>query len=151
MGTPGNGSIKALYPNGFIENDAIKFVYAKKTHSRDEMYFVVDSENEGLVVFAGDLMFAPLSEMSADIQINFDKMVTIDVVKKYKVLKELYEKFPEVKKVFVGHSGTALTRDDLKSYIGAMEKEPYKSYMKEFIAEMRKKADKYERIIGGFQ
>ncbi len=147
QGTPSFGSVEALYPNGFIENENIKFVNVGRTHSRDEMYYVVDSENEGLVIFAGDLMFAPLTELDAPTQVTFDKGFTIDVVKKYIVLKEMYEKYPELKKIFVGHSRTPLTRENLKEYIDAMGKEPYTSYMKEFISELRKRVDEYEKIV----
>lgn len=147
MGTDLFGSIESLYPNGFIENENITYVNVSKTHSRDEMYYVIDSGNEGLVIFAGDLMFAPVEEMPVEVSINFDKMVTIDVVRKYIVLKEMYDKYPAVKKIFVGHSGIAITKEGLKKYLKMMKSGVYLDYMNEFVKDMKKKIETYEKII----
>lgn len=147
MGTDLFGSIESLYSDGFIENENITYVNVSKTHSRDEMYYIIDSENEGQVIFAGDLIFAPVEEMPAEVSINFDKMVTIDVVRKYMVLKEMYDKYPAVKKIFVGHSGTAITRAGLKKYLEMMKSGVYLDYMDEFVKDIKKKIEMYEKII----
>lgn len=147
MGMALFGSLEALYPQGFIEKENITYVKVSRTHSRDEMYYVVDSENEGLAIFAGDLMFAPVEELPAEVSINFDKMATLDVIKKYQVLSEMYEKYPQLNKIYVGHSGTAITREGLKKYLEMMSSKVYQDYMKEFVDELKKKGKEYEIMI----
>lgn len=150
-GTCTFGSIESLYPDNYIENENISYVDVSKTHSRDEMYYLVDSENIGLCIFVGDLMFASVDEMPGEVSINFDKKVTIDIIRKYVILKEIYNKYPQVKNIFIGHSPNPMARDGLKKYIEMLEKEPYLSYIKEFTEELKEKASEYEKIVGKIQ
>jgi len=142
------GNIESLYPNNCIEDENIRFVNVSRTHSRDEMYYLIDSQNEGLCLFAGDLMFASVEELPAEFSIEFDKKVTLDIVKKYKVLHDIYTKYPQLDTIFLSHSPNPMTREGLKNYLQMLEQEPYVSFMAEFIAELKQKASDYEGILG---
>lgn len=147
VGTKDFGTIEALCPEGFIEDENIKFQNINRTHSRDEMIYIIDSENQGKVAFIGDLIFAPLSEIPPEQAVMFDKAFTIDIVKKYLVLKELFEKNPDMQKLFVGHSATPISYEELKAQIKALESPVYKEAMKEFIQQLQEKTEKYKKLL----
>jgi len=147
IGTKDFGGIEALYPNGYIENENIKFQNINRTHSRDEMIFIIDSENEGKVAFVGDLIFAPLSEVPAEQAVMFDKGFTIDIAKQYLVLKELFEGEPDIQKLFVGHSATPITREEFASVLKAMESPVYQEAIKELVQDLEEKADRYRKLL----
>lgn len=147
VGTADFGAVEALYPDGYIENENIKFWNVNRTHSRDEMIYIIDSKNEGKVAFVGDLIWSPLSEIPAEQGVMFDQGFTIDVVKKYLVLKELFEKNPDFNKLFVGHSATPIESQELKRQIKALESPVYKKAMKEFIEELQRKVEKYKKLL----
>ena len=146
-GTSTFGMLGELYPDNYVENENIRFVNVSKTHSRDEMYYIVDSGNCGICYFVGDLMFGPVEEIPPEMSVGFDKQFTIDIVKKYRVLKEMYESCPDTAKLFVGHSQVALARDDLKKYIEMMENEPYLSAMKEYTRDLGDRVREYEEML----
>jgi len=147
VGTDDFGMVNALYPNGYIENEAIRFKNVNRTHSRDEMIYIVDSENQGKVAFIGDLLFAPLAELPAEQAVMFDKMATIDIGQKYFVLKDLFEKNTDIQKFFVGHSGTILDREEIADAIKAMESSVYKEAIKELVQQLEEKAEKYKNLL----
>ena len=142
------GNTESLYPDNYIEDENIRFVNVSKTHSRDEMYYLVHSQNQGLCLFAGDLMFASVEELPAEFSIEFDKRVTLDIVKKYKVLKGIYTDYPQLDAIFLSHSPNTMTRAGLKEYLQMLEQEPYVSFMEEFIEDLKQKASDYEGILG---
>lgn len=146
IGTKYYGSIEDLYPEGGIEDRNITFINANKAHSRDEMIYIVDSENEGKVAFVGDLIFAKLSEVPIEGVINFDTMAMIDPFKKYLILKGLYEKHRDIKKVYTGHSPNALSYKEFGEYIKALESIKYREFLKANLEEMKNRAVNYAKI-----
>jgi len=133
IGTPDFGAIEDLYPDGFIEDPNIQYQNVSRTHSRDEMVYIVDSANNGKVIFIGDLIFAPLSELPIENVVGFDTMCTINPKRKVAILKELYTKYPDIKMVVCGHSAKTLDRKELGEYIKALEGPVYQKFLKTVI------------------
>ena len=127
------GQIADLYPKGYIENEHIKYIETSSAHSRDEIVYLIDSENEGLVVFLGDLIFAPCSVVPVSNLIGFDTGFTINPIKKYLFLKKLAKDYPELSKAYVGHYNKPLSYNDLAQHVKDLESEEYQKFLSEFI------------------
>ncbi len=149
LGTPFYIETEQVYGQGFIEDPNIQFHYAFRAHSRDEMYFIVDSENAGKVGFLGDLIHSPVAEQPMQFIVGRDRLYTIDVFRKYEVLREIYEAHSDVEQFFVGHAARPLSRAELAENIRAMEGPEYRVLLKEFLAGGRATLERYERILNG--
>jgi len=145
VGTLDFGVIEDLYPNGYIEDENIKYQKVGKAHSRDEMIYIVDSENEGKIAFVGDLIWAPISEIPTEKVVIFDKGFSINVIKKYLFLEDLYDKDLDIEKLYVGHSGAFIDRQEFKKQLQALEGTEYKKLMREFIKEWEERIKEYKQ------
>ena len=111
------------------------------------MYFIIDSENEGKIGFLGDLIHSPVAEQPIQFIVGRDRLYTLDVFRKYEVLREIYEKHADVDKFYVGHAARTLTRTELADNLCAMEGEGYRPLLEEFIAAGRETLRRYESLL----
>ena len=133
IGTLDFGQINDLCPNGYIENEYIKWLETNSAHSRDELVYIIDSKNEGLIAFLGDLIFAPCSVLPIANLIGFDTGFTINPVKKYLLLKKLVRDYPNLSQAYIGHYNKPLSYDDLIQHIKDLESEEYQRFLKTFL------------------
>ena len=137
-----------LYPNGYVEDENIRYYYTYRAHSRDEMYFIIDSKNEGKVAFIGDLIHAPISERpNIDYHLRRDRVFCLNIFRKYINLKEIYEKHPDLEKIYAGHASGPMTYRDLGDYIKLLERKKYKAFMAEYIQRWKETLSEYEEML----
>ncbi len=147
LGTPYYIETEHVYDKGYVEDPNICFYYVYRAHSRDEMYFIIDSQNAGKVAFLGDLIHSPVAEQPIRFIVGRDRLYPLDVFRKYEVLREIYEKHDDVEQFFVGHAARPLTRAELADNLRAMEGEGYRPLLEEFIAGNRATLARYERLL----
>ena len=147
LGTPFYVETEHVYGQGYVEDPNIRFHYVFRAHSRDEMYFIIDSENEGKIGFLGDLIHSPVAEQPIQFIVGRDRLYTLDVFRKYEVLREIYEKHADVDKFYVGHAARTLTRTELADNLCALEGEGYRPLLEEFIAAGRETLRRYESLL----
>ena len=137
-----------IYPDGYIEDPNIRYYYAYRAHSRDEMYFIIDSENEGKVAFLGDLAHFPVFEHpNVNDHLYLDRTYTLNIFRKYSNLKEIHKNHPDLKKLYAGHAAAPMTYKDLEDYIAMLESKEYLDYQREYLNEMMKSLSEYEQVL----
>jgi glyoxylase-like metal-dependent hydrolase (beta-lactamase superfamily II) len=141
-------SMDDLYPDGFIEDENIRYYYAYRAHSRDETYYVIDTENEGKIAFIGDLVHFPLSQHPtlAD-HLFLDRTFCINIFRKYSNLRDIYEKHPDLDKIYAGHASAPMTRKELGDYLEMLRGTEYRGLMKEYIDEWKRTLSSYEEVL----
>lgn len=147
LGTPFYVETEQVYDKGFVEDPNIRFHYVFRAHSRDEMYFIIDSQNAGKVAFLGDLIHSPVAEQPIRFIVGRDRLYTLDVFRKYEVLREIYETHTDIDQYFVGHAARPLSRAELGENIRAMEGPEYRVLLDEFLAGSRATLQRYERLL----
>lgn len=147
LGTPFYLLTEDLYPNGYIEDENIRYYYTYRAHSRDEMYFIIDSQNEGKVAFLGDLIHTSVAEKPLAYHLERDQRYTIDIFRKYINLKEIYEKNPDLKKVYTGHASRPMTYEEFGDTIKALERKQYRALMTEYIERWTDTLEEYKEIL----
>ncbi len=131
-----------IYPDGYIEIPEIRYEVLPDGHSHDDTIYIIDSANEGKVIFLGDLIFTSLDKMPIDRLIGMEKRASIDPVKKFFYLQEIYKKYPEVEKFYSGHNDQTLSRKDLKNFIDALKNnKEWKDYLYSYISKRNKELD----------
>ncbi len=142
--------IEDVYPNGFIEDASIRYYCTYRAHSRDEIYYIIDSENEGKIAFVGDLIHFPLAE-HPDIEDHkyLDRTFALNIFRKYTNLKEICANNPDLKRVYAGHAAGSMTYDDLRKYITALESKDYREIFQEYLEGWKSTFREYEEILKG--
>ena len=140
--------IEDVYPNGYIEDERIRYFCTYRAHSRDEIYYIIDSENEGKIAFVGDLIHFPLSE-HPDIEDHkyLDRTFALNIFRKYSNLKDIYANNPDLKRVYAGHAAGPMTHDDLRKYISALESKNYREIFQEYLEGWKSTLREYDGIL----
>jgi len=155
VGTPYFGRVPSLYPDGRIEDPRIEFIVVSRgpdgvtpAHSRDETIFVIDSANEGRVAFVGDLLWAPITEVPVDAAARYDRSFTIDIVRKYIMMRELRDRYPDLRRIYAGHSrAPGLTAEEFRLAVAAFEGPAYRPLLTGYVQRLRQLADRYEKLL----
>jgi glyoxylase-like metal-dependent hydrolase (beta-lactamase superfamily II) len=138
---------ETIYPDGYVEDPAIRFYYAHRAHSRDEMYFVIDSENAGKVAFIGDLVHSPVAEQPVEFIVGRDRLYTLDPFRKIEVLRELRDRHPDVTAYYCGHARSPMSRPAFIENVAALEGPAYRPLLAELLAAGEATLSRYRAIL----
>jgi glyoxylase-like metal-dependent hydrolase (beta-lactamase superfamily II) len=137
-----------IYPDGYVEDPNIRYYFTYRAHSRDEMYFVINTENEGKVAFVGDLIHYPRFERpDTSDHLYLDRTYTLNIFRKYSNLKDIHRNHPDLNKVFAGHASAPMSYKDLENYIAMLESKDYLEFQREYLNEWKKTLAEYEDVL----
>ncbi|MDP2933446.1 MAG: MBL fold metallo-hydrolase [bacterium] len=136
-----------LCKDGVIEIPEVTYVKAPIAHTYRDTVYVVDSANEGVVAFLGDLIFGTQKHFSQEAHIAIDKSASIDPVARYLFAKDLLNTLPGVEKFYAGHNPEGINREEIKNYAECLRSQEFLNYLKEWYENrIREMGEEYEKI-----
>lgn len=142
IGTKFYGS-QQMYLEGYIEVPEVRYEVVNDAHSHDDTVFIVDSENQGLVAFVGDIIYGDLKNYPIDLVIKLEKRATIDPVKKYLWLKN-FVKNNEGVTIYPGHD-EPMGYQEVCDYLNTLNKsQEFQKFLLNWIKEQEKKLLDYQ-------
>jgi len=107
-----------IYMEGFIEVPEIKFGLINNTHTKKDTIYIVDSANEGVVAFTGDLAFSMFDSIPKAAQETFDLEASSRPRERINVLRNFLQQHPEIEWFYLGHYHRKVSRAELEKYLG---------------------------------
>ena len=105
-----------IYRDGFIEVPEIKYYLIGDAHTKKDTIYVIDSENDGVVAFVGDLIFSLFDNISKVMQKGLDNEASENPQRRYEEFKKWFYEHPEVSGFYLGHCNREVDRGDLEKY-----------------------------------
>lgn len=104
------------YNSGFIEIPEIKYYLINDAHTKKDTIYVIDSENDGVVAFVGDLAFGLFDSLPKAMQKNLDAGASENSARRYSAFKEWFDNYQEVQGFYLGHYNRKASRGDMAEY-----------------------------------
>jgi len=109
-----------LYKTGTIEIPEVSYLKVESAHTRKDSVYVIDSENEGRVVFVGDLLFGLPPQLPQELETAIDKSASVDPVARRNFVKTLPQILPDASKFYLGHHPEPVSQAQLRKYLSVI-------------------------------